>query len=187
MSEFAKAAKKKLQSVRRFYMGFVSCDIYSVASSSSAVYSLGNRSANSAYFAVAKQPSVWRAGHGCLWWSRQKRNGCRLNYKNCFKKNNFLKITPSINLFYILFKHYVRLAFFSVAGHSEPQHAGNRHHSCAFSACQSWVLIYQKPGKCCHLMSSCYNFTSLCATSRFGNWFGFNLFAFSGSSEIGKV
>lgn len=53
------------------------------------------------------------------------------------KKNNFLKITPSINLFYILFKHYVRLAFFSVAGHSEPQHAGNRHHSCAFSACQS--------------------------------------------------
>lgn len=47
------------------------------------------------------------------------------------------KITPSIKLFYILFKPYVRLAFFSVAGHSEPQHAGNRHHSCTFSACQS--------------------------------------------------
>lgn len=42
------------------------------------------------------------------------------------------------------------LCFFSVVGHSEPQYTCNRHHSCAFSACQSRVLLYQKPGKCLH-------------------------------------
>lgn len=36
---------------------------------------------------------------------------------------------------------------FSVAGHTKPQHPGHGHHRCTFSACESRVLVYQKPGK----------------------------------------
>lgn len=44
----------------------------------------------------------------------------------------------------------IYLICFSVAGHSEPQHSGHRHHSCAFSARQSRLLLHQKPGKGWH-------------------------------------
>lgn len=54
------------------------------------------------------------------------------------------------------------LLFFSVVGHSEPQHTCDRHHSCAFSACQPRVLVHQKPGKRMYQCRPCLNFNSLC-------------------------
>lgn len=49
----------------------------------------------------------------------------------------------------------------SVVGHAEPQHAGDGHHSCALSACQSGVLVHQKPGKSRHQESHCTTSGSL--------------------------
>lgn len=58
------------------------------------------------------------------------------------------------------FKFYISHMFFlncfSVVGHSEPQHTGDRHNGCAFPACQPRILVHQKPGKflpVCYLWS----------------------------------
>ena len=97
LSENAKLAKQKLQLVGSDHWSFqLKLNVFAISIYKICCNFLGEYCTlihpNGNFLFLAKQPSLWRTVLGCLWWSRQARNGCRyvLTTSLCMAFRNFI-------------------------------------------------------------------------------------------------